>query len=104
MRTVLVSLLLVLTGSITQAQMPNRAFDESEVLRIGMPRVLNMYAQAPFFMAYFQSLGVRSRNLVWSDFTGEEMYKEGAKRGSIDPCFPSKVCIPHIHNLLYLFV
>ena len=31
MRTVLVSLLLVLTGSITQAQMPNRAFDESEV-------------------------------------------------------------------------
>jgi activator of 2-hydroxyglutaryl-CoA dehydratase/predicted nucleotide-binding protein (sugar kinase/HSP70/actin superfamily) len=70
-------------------------------VRIGMPRVLNMYAQAPFFMAYFQSLGVKPKNLVWSDFTTEELYKEGAKRGSIDPCFPSKVCIPHVHNLLY---
>ena len=29
------------------------------------------------------------------------MYKEGAKRGAIDPCFPSKLGIPHVHNLLY---
>jgi predicted CoA-substrate-specific enzyme activase len=70
-------------------------------VRIGMPRVLNMYSQAPFFMAYFQSLGVKGKNLIWSDFTSEEMYKEGAKRGSIDPCFPSKVGIPHVHNLLH---
>ena len=26
----------------------------------------------------------------------------GAKRGSIDPCFPRKVGIPHVHNLLYV--
>jgi len=38
-------------------------------VRIGMPRVLNMYSQAPFFMAYFQSLGLKPKNLVWSDFT-----------------------------------
>src|SRR5262249_25349881 len=31
----------------------------------------------------------------------EELYKEGAKRGAIDPCFPSKLGIPHVHNLLY---
>jgi len=70
-------------------------------IRIGMPKVLNMYSQAPFFMAFFQSLGIRDRNLVWSDYTSEGLYKEGAKRGSIDPCFPSKVGIPHVHNLLY---
>ena len=29
------------------------------------------------------------------------MYREGATRGAVDPCFPSKVAIPHIHNLLY---
>jgi predicted nucleotide-binding protein (sugar kinase/HSP70/actin superfamily) len=29
------------------------------------------------------------------------LYKEGAKRGAIDPCFPSKLGIPHVHNLLY---
>ncbi|NUQ45289.1 MAG: hypothetical protein HUU22_04575 [Phycisphaerae bacterium] len=70
-------------------------------VRIGMPRVLNMYSMAPWFMAYFESLGVPWRNLVWSDYTSEELYKEGAKRGAIDPCFPSKIGIPHVHNLLY---
>ena len=63
-------------------------------IRIGMPKVLNMYSQAPFFMAFFQSVGVKERNLVWSDYTSEGLYKDGAKRGSIDPCFPSKVALP----------
>ena len=40
-------------------------------------------------------------NLIFSDYTSHELYKEGAKRGSIDPCFPSKVGIPHVHNLLH---
>ena len=70
-------------------------------LRIGFPRVLNMYSVAPFFTAYFQSLGVPFRNFVFSDYTSETLYREGAKRGSIDPCFPSKVGIAHVHNLLY---
>ncbi|MEM7154659.1 MAG: BadF/BadG/BcrA/BcrD ATPase family protein [Myxococcota bacterium] len=69
-------------------------------LRIGIPRVLNQYSQNPFFSAYFEALGIPPRNLVYSDYTSEEMYKEGAKRGAIDPCFPSKVCIAHMHNLL----
>ncbi len=69
-------------------------------LRIGMPRVLGMYTMAPLFRAYFESLGVQSRNVVFSDFTSPKLYKEGAKRGAIDPCFPSKVGIPHVHNLM----
>jgi predicted CoA-substrate-specific enzyme activase len=70
-------------------------------IRIGMPRVLNMYSQTPIFTGYFASLGVKAENLVYSDYTSEELYKEGAKRGAIDPCFPSKLGIPHVHNLLY---
>ncbi|MEO5511173.1 MAG: BadF/BadG/BcrA/BcrD ATPase family protein [Longimicrobiales bacterium] len=70
-------------------------------IRIGMPRALNMYSLGPWFMAYFESLGVQSKNLVWSDSTSDELYKAGAKRGAIDPCFPSKIGIPHVHNLLY---
>ncbi len=70
-------------------------------MRIGMPRVLNMYSLGPWFMAYFESLGLRARNLVWSDYTSDELYKAGAKRGAIDPCFPSKIGIPHVHDLLY---
>jgi predicted CoA-substrate-specific enzyme activase len=73
-----------------------------ESLRIGIPRVLNMYSQSPLFTAYFESLGVKHRNLVFSDYTNEKLYKDGAKRGAIDPCFPSKLGIPHIHNLLYV--
>ena len=73
-----------------------------EHLRIGMPRVLNMYSQSPVFLGYFASLGLQPQNLVFSDYTSETLYKEGAKRGSIDPCFPSKLGIPHVHNLLYV--
>ncbi len=71
-------------------------------IKIGMPRALNMYSQTPFFSGYFEALGVKPENLIYSDYTSEQLYKEGAKRGAIDPCFPSKVGIPHVHNLLYV--
>ena len=70
-------------------------------IRIGMPRVLNMYTYAPFFNAYFESLGVADTNLVYSDYTSGELYREGAGRGAIDPCFPAKVAVAHVHNLLF---
>ncbi len=70
--------------------------------RIGMPRVLNMYSMTPVFTGYFAALGVKAENMIFSDYTSEALYKEGAKRGSIDPCFPSKLGIPHVHNLLYV--
>ena len=69
-------------------------------LRIGVPRVLNMYAYAPLFSAYFESLGVSPANLVYSDVTSTELYRTGSSRGAIDPCFPSKVAIAHVHNLI----
>jgi predicted CoA-substrate-specific enzyme activase len=70
-------------------------------LRIGMPRVLNMYLYAPLFSAYLQALGVPGENLIYSDYTNHEMYKAGAGRGAIDPCFPSKIGIPHVYNLVF---
>jgi activator of 2-hydroxyglutaryl-CoA dehydratase/predicted nucleotide-binding protein (sugar kinase/HSP70/actin superfamily) len=70
-------------------------------LRIGIPRVLSFYAYAPLFSAYLESLGVRAENIVYSDVTSNEMYRSGSSRGSIDPCFPSKIAIAHFHNLLF---
>ncbi len=70
-------------------------------LRIGMPRCLNMWSTAPFWRAYFETLGILPRNLVWSDESGEEMFTEGGKYGSVDPCYPAKVAQAHIHNLLF---
>jgi predicted CoA-substrate-specific enzyme activase len=89
--------------TLTQAQRQrNELLKKRETLRIGIPRVLNQYSVNPLFSAYFESLGVPSQNLIYSDYTTEQLYKEGAKRGAIDPCFPSKVGIPHVHNLLYV--
>ena len=70
-------------------------------IRIGIPRVFNMYAFAPFFTGYLESLGVDPKNIVFSDFTTNEMYRAGTTRGAIDPCFPSKVALAHVHNLLF---
>ena len=68
---------------------------------IGMPRVLNMYSAAPFFTAYFAAIGVNPDNIVFSEQTNQQMFKEGSRRGSIDACFPSKVCISHVHDLIF---
>ena len=70
-------------------------------LRIGIPRVLNMYAYAPLFSSYLESLGVQAENIAYSDFTSGEMYRAGSSRGSIDPCYPSKITIAHVHNLIF---
>ena len=70
-------------------------------LRIGIARVFNQYLYGPFFSAYLESLGLPPENIVWSDVTSEKLYREGAKRGAIDPCYPSKVAVAHVHNLLY---
>ncbi len=78
------------------------AYARRPQLRVGIPRVLLMYALAPLFTAYFESLGIRRGNILYSDFTTEQLYKEGGKRGTIDPCYPSKVTVAHMHNLLYV--
>jgi predicted nucleotide-binding protein (sugar kinase/HSP70/actin superfamily) len=70
-------------------------------LRIGIPRVLHAYSAAPFLTAWLESLGVDFRNIVFSDESSEGLYREGCTRASIDPCFPSKLGIPHVHNLIY---
>ncbi|MFW5437342.1 BadF/BadG/BcrA/BcrD ATPase family protein [Paenibacillus apiarius] len=91
-------------------KIPNRRpFERSSVesmnrrnrIRIGIPRVLNIWSTAPFWRTYFETLGIDKRNIVFSDNTSEEMWQEGGKYGSIDPCYPSKVAQAHVHNLLF---
>jgi predicted CoA-substrate-specific enzyme activase len=69
-------------------------------LRIGIPRVLNIYTYAPLFNAYLESLGVQPENIIYSDYTSSELYRAGASRGAIDPCFPAKIGISHVYNLI----
>jgi predicted CoA-substrate-specific enzyme activase len=68
--------------------------------RVGIPRLLNTYTYAPLFNAYFASLGMKAENIIYSDYTTPELYRAGASRGAIDPCYPSKIGIAHVYNLL----
>jgi predicted CoA-substrate-specific enzyme activase len=77
------------------------AWEARKNVRIGIPRVLNIYSTGPFFRTYFEVLGIKKQNVVFSDATTEEMWVEGGKYGSIDPCYPSKVAQAHVHNLLF---
>ncbi|HVZ32732.1 MAG TPA: BadF/BadG/BcrA/BcrD ATPase family protein, partial [Polyangiaceae bacterium] len=77
------------------------ALERRKRFRIAMPRVLNMYSTAPFFRTYFEVLGLDPRNVIFSDETSEEMWSEGGKYGSVDPCFPAKVVQAHFHQLLF---
>lgn len=64
---------------------------------IGIPKLLNLYYYAPFFDAYFRSLGVR--DVVYSDYTSPALWNAGNKWGANDPCFPAKVAPAHVFNL-----
>jgi predicted CoA-substrate-specific enzyme activase len=77
------------------AQIQNR-----KNLRVGIPRVLNIYTYAPLFNGYLESLGVQPENIIYSDYTSSELYRAGASRGAIDPCFPAKIGISHVYNLI----
>ena len=80
----------------TAAQQARRAH-----LRIGIPRALGAYMAAPMWRAFFETLGLRPGNIVFSDPTSERLWTQGARYGSVDPCFPGKVSQAHIHNLLF---
>ena len=57
------------------------AMQKRQDYRIGIPRLLNTYTYAPLFNAYFASLGLKSENIVYSDYTTPELYRAGASRG-----------------------
>jgi len=73
---------------------------KKEQLKIAIPRTLNVFSVAPFFIAYLEAIGIESKNISFSDMTNDEMFKKGSRRGSIDQCFPSKAAMAHIHNIL----
>ncbi len=76
--------------------------EKRKTFRLGMPRVFYMYSHAPIFNGYFQALGIPPENIVYSDYTSSDLYRAGANRGAIDPCFPAKIGLAHVHNLIFV--
>ncbi len=77
------------------------AAERRKRLRVGIPKALNIWSTAPFWRTYLQVAGLDRSQVVFSDDTSEDMWVEGGKYGSVDPCYPAKVAQAHIHHLLF---
>jgi len=51
--------------------------------------------------AYLQALDIKREHIIFSPFSNEDMYIQGAKYGSVDSCYPAKVAQSHIYALLF---
>ena len=79
----------------------NKIFSERKKQKIAIPKVLNIYSLAPFLRTYLEALGIDPLNIVFSGFSNEDMFLEGAKYGSVDSCYPAKVAQSHVYSLLH---
>jgi predicted CoA-substrate-specific enzyme activase len=70
-------------------------------LRIAIPKVLNVYSVAPFLRTYLEAVGIDPKHILFSDFSNEDMFLEGAKYGSVDSCYPAKVAQAHVYHLMF---
>ncbi|MDF2538984.1 MAG: hypothetical protein K0S76_2005 [Herbinix sp.] len=65
---------------------------------IGIPRVLNMYENYPFWFTLFTNLGFR---VILSAPSGKRLYEKGLETiPSESACYPAKLCHGHIVDLI----
>ena len=65
---------------------------------IGIPRVLNMYENYPFWAVFFRELGFR---VVLSPFSSRKLYERGMETiPSESECYPAKLAHGHIQWLI----
>jgi predicted nucleotide-binding protein (sugar kinase/HSP70/actin superfamily) len=69
-------------------------------LRVGIPRVLNIWSTHQFWIGFFAALGVE--RVVFSSDTTEEQGRTVAQgRGTVDCCYPVKCMSGHYGELLF---
>ena len=78
-----------------------RVKDRSQ-LRVGIPKVLNIWSTHQFWVGFLRELGVSSENIVFSSDTSEEQGREfGKGRGTVDCCYPVKAMSGHYGELIF---
>jgi predicted nucleotide-binding protein (sugar kinase/HSP70/actin superfamily) len=74
---------------------------ERAELRIGIPRVLNLWSTHQFWIGFLEALGIQGRRIEFSSDTSEEQARTYAKgRGTVDCCYPVKCISGHYGELL----
>jgi predicted nucleotide-binding protein (sugar kinase/HSP70/actin superfamily) len=70
-------------------------------LRIGIPKILNIWSTHQFWVGFLQALGINVRKIAFSSDTSEEQGREfGKGRGTVDCCYPVKCMSGHFGELL----
>ena len=70
-------------------------------LRVGIPRVLNIWSTHQFWFGFFVALGLEPASIVFSSDTSEEQGRRyGKGRGTVDCCYPVKALAGHYGELL----
>lgn len=70
-------------------------------LRIGIPRILNLWSTHQFWIGFFGALGIEARRLEFSSDSSEDQARQFAKgRGTVDCCYPVKCVNGHYGELL----
>jgi predicted nucleotide-binding protein (sugar kinase/HSP70/actin superfamily) len=71
-------------------------------LRVGIPKVLNIWSTHQFWVGFLKALGISSENIVFSSDTSEEQGREfGKGRGTVDCCYPVKCISGHYGELIF---
>ena len=71
-------------------------------LRVGIPKVLNIWTTHQFWVGFLKALGIASENIVFSSDTSEEQGREfGKGRGTVDCCYPVKCISGHYGELIF---
>lgn len=75
--------------------------DRSQV-RVGIPKVLNIWTTHQFWVGFLKSIGIESENIVFSSDTSEDQGREfGKGRGTVDCCYPVKCISGHYGELVF---
>jgi predicted nucleotide-binding protein (sugar kinase/HSP70/actin superfamily) len=71
-------------------------------LRVGIPRVLNIWSTHQFWVGFLRDLGVEQENIVFSSDTSEDQARDfGKGRGTVDCCYPVKCMSGHYGELVF---
>ena len=72
--------------------------DNEPILTFGIPRVLNMYENFPFWAAFFVECGFK---VVISSPSSHKIYEKGIRTVMSDNiCFPAKLAHGHVYDLI----
>jgi predicted nucleotide-binding protein (sugar kinase/HSP70/actin superfamily) len=80
----------------------SRERSDRRPLRIGIPRVLNMWSTHQFWVGLFTALGIDPAAIVFSSDTSEDQGRSfGKGRGTVDCCYPVKCMSGHYGELVF---